>query len=128
MDAYLKEHKSAIDFIKSCGSHLSLSASPVATACVLYHRIIRKQLESKSQDVPVERFVSHAYYLIIIFVPEYFYKLIVSSGCYQWYFFSNKPLLVHSFQYKRKCFKEKKSIYFSLRTFCSVKYTNQVFF
>ena len=84
MDAYLKEHKSAIDFIKSCGSHLSLSASPVATACVLYHRIIRKQLESKSQDVPVERFVSHAYYLIIIFVPEYFYKLIVSSGCYQW--------------------------------------------
>lgn len=57
MDAYLEEHKPSIDFIKSCGNHLGLSVSPVATACVLYHRILRKQLESKTQSISIEKYL-----------------------------------------------------------------------
>ena len=73
MEAYLKDHRSAIDFIKSCGSHLCLSASPVATSCVLYHRIVRKQLESKAQEASIEKFVSgflfpYAFFFCQIFV------------------------------------------------------------
>eukprot|EP00111_Clytia_hemisphaerica_P017702 TCONS_00052375-protein len=57
MESYLGDHKVAIDFIKSCGSHLCLSASPIATGCVLYHRIVRKQLELKERDVDIEKYL-----------------------------------------------------------------------
>jgi len=58
MESYVKENKAVIDLIKTCGSHLCLSAAPIATACVTYHRIVQKQLDLKARDADIEKNVS----------------------------------------------------------------------
>lgn len=53
----MSQHEKSIDFIRCCGNHLKLSTTPIITACMLYHRVVKKQLESKNRSGMIEKYL-----------------------------------------------------------------------
>ena len=56
MQKYLDEHCSVIEFIHNASKNLKLTCLPKTTACILYHKVIRKQQEKKER--PIDKYVS----------------------------------------------------------------------
>ena len=50
MQDYLDENDCIIKFILEASDHLKLTALVKASACILYHKAIRKQRRQKTED------------------------------------------------------------------------------